>query len=172
MNTTWSRVKRNSQYQWEEVYNWASYLEYSQSIEFDADRAPEKPDLIRFFGEGRQLLVGTAREKTRQLGRTSRKRPSTSLPYSSHLYFSRFENSKAFDKETWKEKKKKQRWLKHKRAQNNFGSIFATNVNTHNVVTTPGRARKALSQINCFNYIEKEHYPRNYSKLKRDRAEE
>ena len=30
----------------EEVYNWASYLEHLQSIEFDAARAPEKPDLL------------------------------------------------------------------------------------------------------------------------------
>ena len=29
----------------EKVYNWASYLEHPQSIEFDADRAPKKPDL-------------------------------------------------------------------------------------------------------------------------------
>ena len=33
----------------EEVYNWASHLEHSQSIEFDADRAPDESDLIRFF---------------------------------------------------------------------------------------------------------------------------
>ena len=132
----------------------------------------QKPDLIRFFGERRQLLVRTTREETRQLGRTSRKRLSTSLPYSSHPYFSRFENSKAFNKETRKEKKKKQHRLKHKRARNNFGSISATNVNAHNLVTTPDRARKVLSQITCFNYIEKGHYLRNCSELKRDGVEE
>ena len=54
MDTVWSRVKRNSQYQQEKVQDWASHLEHLQSIlqEFDADRAPKKSDLIRFFREG------------------------------------------------------------------------------------------------------------------------
>ena len=40
-----------------EVYKWAFYLEHSQSIELDADRAPEKLNLIQFFPEGRQPSV-------------------------------------------------------------------------------------------------------------------
>ena len=49
---TWSRIRQDSQYQQEEVLHWASHLEHPQSIEFDADRAPEKPDLNRFFRKG------------------------------------------------------------------------------------------------------------------------
>ena len=49
VDTIWSRVKRNSQYQWEEVHNWASHLEHPQSIKFDADRASESPTSFDFF---------------------------------------------------------------------------------------------------------------------------
>ena len=35
----------------EKVYNWVSHLKHLQSIEFDADRAPEESKLIRFFRE-------------------------------------------------------------------------------------------------------------------------
>ena len=54
MDATWSRIKRDSQYQQEEVQDWASHLEHLQSIllEFDAEGAPEESDLIRFFREG------------------------------------------------------------------------------------------------------------------------
>ena len=48
MDTIWSRVKRDSQYQQEEVQDWALHLEHLQSIlnEFDAAGAPEESDLI------------------------------------------------------------------------------------------------------------------------------
>ena len=51
VNTTWSRVRRNSQFQPEEVQDWASHLEHLQSIlqEFDEEGAPEESDLIWFF---------------------------------------------------------------------------------------------------------------------------
>ena len=54
MDTIWSRVKRDSQYQQEEIQDWASHLEHLQSIliEFDADGAPEESDPIWFFWEG------------------------------------------------------------------------------------------------------------------------
>ena len=54
VDATWSRIKRDSQYQQEEVQDWASHLEHLQSIllEFDAEGAPEESDLIRFFREG------------------------------------------------------------------------------------------------------------------------
>ena len=42
---TWSRIRQDSEYQQEEVLHWASHFEHPQSIEFDADSAPEKPDL-------------------------------------------------------------------------------------------------------------------------------
>ena len=54
VDTTWSRVKRDSQFQQEEVQDWASHLEHFQSIlqEFDEEGAPEESDLIWFFREG------------------------------------------------------------------------------------------------------------------------
>lgn len=59
------RVKRDSQFQQEEVQNWASHLEHLQSIhiEFDADGAPEESDLIRFFREGLKPLVKAQMEQ-------------------------------------------------------------------------------------------------------------
>ena len=54
VDTIWSNIKRDSQYQLEEVQDWASHLEHLQSIlvEFDADGALVKSNLIRFFREG------------------------------------------------------------------------------------------------------------------------
>ena len=49
---TWSRIRQDSQYRQEKVLHWASHLEHPQSIEFDADRAPEKPELNWFFQKG------------------------------------------------------------------------------------------------------------------------
>ena len=65
MDTVWSRVKRNSQYQQEEVQDWASYFEHLQSIfqKFDADGALKKSDLIRFFWEGLKPLVKAQMEQ-------------------------------------------------------------------------------------------------------------
>ena len=93
-------------------------------------------------------------------------------PHSLHQHFSCSKKGKIFDQITQKEKKKKQSWLKYEWAQKNSGSISATNVNASNVGSTFGRARKALSQIICFNYIKKEHHPKNCSKPKRDISEE
>lgn len=47
-DSIWSRVKINSQYQTEEVQDWAAHLEHFQAIliEFDADGAAEESDLI------------------------------------------------------------------------------------------------------------------------------
>ena len=63
MDTIWSRVKQNSQYQWGEVHTWASHLKHLKSIEFDADKTLEKPDLIRFFREGCQPSVKAQMEQ-------------------------------------------------------------------------------------------------------------
>ena len=54
VDSIWSKLKRNSQYQLEEVQDWAAYLEYLQSIllEFDDAGAPEEPYLICFFRKG------------------------------------------------------------------------------------------------------------------------
>ena len=59
VDTIWSRVKRDSQYQQEEVQDWASHLEHLQSIfqAFDINGALEESDLIWFFWEGLKPLV-------------------------------------------------------------------------------------------------------------------
>ena len=64
----WSRFRHNSQYQLEEASNWASYLEYLQSIvlRFDIDGAPEKSDLIRFFREGLKPSIKAQMEQEGQ----------------------------------------------------------------------------------------------------------
>lgn len=66
----WSRIKRDSQYQQEDVQDWASHLEYFQSIlvEFDADGAPEESTLICFFREG---LKPSIKAQMEQRGRES-----------------------------------------------------------------------------------------------------
>ena len=48
MDIIWNNIKRDSQYQLEEVQDWASHLEHLQSIlvEFDADGALVKSNLI------------------------------------------------------------------------------------------------------------------------------
>ena len=68
MDTIWNRIKRDSQYQQEEVQDWASHLEHLQSIllEFNSDGVPEESDLIRFFREGLKTLVKAQME---QIGR-------------------------------------------------------------------------------------------------------
>ena len=66
VDTIWSNVMRESQYQQEEVQDWASYLEHLRSIslEFNADRAPRESDLIRFFREGLKPSVKAQMEQS------------------------------------------------------------------------------------------------------------
>ncbi len=54
VDSTWSKVKRDYQYQQEEVQDWAAHLEHLQSIllEFDAEAASNELHLIRFFCDG------------------------------------------------------------------------------------------------------------------------
>lgn len=68
MDNIWSKLKRDSQYQLEEVQDWAAHLEYLQSIllEFDDAGAPEEFYLIRFFREG---LKPSIRAQMEQRGR-------------------------------------------------------------------------------------------------------
>ena len=65
MDTIWSRIKRDSQYQQEEVQDWAAHLEHLQSIliEFDADGAPEESAVVRFFREGLKPSVKAQMEQ-------------------------------------------------------------------------------------------------------------
>ena len=50
----WRKLKRDSQYQLEEVYDWASHLEHLQSIlqEYDPVAAPTEVTMVRYFEEG------------------------------------------------------------------------------------------------------------------------
>ncbi len=54
VDNIWSNMKRDSQYQFEEVQDWAAHLEHLQSIlmEFDTDYAPSEGVLGRYFYEG------------------------------------------------------------------------------------------------------------------------
>ena len=54
VDSIWRKLKRDSQYQLEEVYDWASHLEHLQSIlmEFDPAAAPEESTMVRYFEEG------------------------------------------------------------------------------------------------------------------------
>ena len=54
VNGIWSRIKRDSQYQQEEVQDWASHLIHLQSVlrEFDTRCAPTEEVLCRYFYEG------------------------------------------------------------------------------------------------------------------------
>ncbi len=50
----WSKLRRDTQHQSEEIQDWAAYLEYLQSIllEFDANNAPQEGQLGRTFYDG------------------------------------------------------------------------------------------------------------------------
>ena len=54
VDSIWKKLKRDSQYQLEEVYDWAFHLEYLQSIlmEFNLAAIPTKSTMVRYFEEG------------------------------------------------------------------------------------------------------------------------
>ena len=51
IDSIWKKVKRDSQYQDKSVQDWATHLEYLQSIliELDSEYAPEKDTMIWYF---------------------------------------------------------------------------------------------------------------------------
>lgn len=59
MDGIWSKLKRDSQYQFKKVQDWATHLVYPQSIllEFDNAGAPKESYLIRFVREGLKPLI-------------------------------------------------------------------------------------------------------------------
>ena len=59
VDSIWKKLKRDSQYQLEEVYDWASHLKHLQSIliEFDPVAAPTKSTIVRYFEEGLKLSI-------------------------------------------------------------------------------------------------------------------
>ena len=54
MDSIWRKLKEDSQYQLEEVYNWPSHLKYFQSIllKFDPVATPTEVTMVRYFEEG------------------------------------------------------------------------------------------------------------------------
>ena len=54
MDIYWEKIKRNSQYQLEEVLNWAAHLKHLQAVlrEFDPAATPNEEIMIRYFQEG------------------------------------------------------------------------------------------------------------------------
>ncbi len=53
MDNYWTKIRRDSQYQQEEVLDWAAYLKHPQSVlkKLDPTGAPNKTTLIRYFQE-------------------------------------------------------------------------------------------------------------------------
>ncbi len=54
MDSYWTKIRRDSQYQQEEVLDWVMHLEHLQAVlkEFDPTGAPNETILIRYFREG------------------------------------------------------------------------------------------------------------------------
>ena len=65
VDVIWNRIRRDCQYQQEEVQDWASHLEHLQSIlmEFDASGAPEESTLIRIFRDGLKPSIAAQMEQ-------------------------------------------------------------------------------------------------------------
>ena len=59
MDSIWKKLKRDSQYQLEEVYDWTSYLEHLQSIlnELDPAAIPTKSTMVRYFEKDLKPLI-------------------------------------------------------------------------------------------------------------------
>ena len=59
VNSYWSKIKRDSQYQQKNVLDWAAHLENLQVVlrEFDSVAAPNKDIMIRYFREGLQPSI-------------------------------------------------------------------------------------------------------------------
>ena len=53
MDAYWGKIKKDSQYQLEEVLDWAAYLEHLQAVlrEFDPAATLNKETMIRYFQE-------------------------------------------------------------------------------------------------------------------------
>ncbi len=54
MDSYWTKIRRDSQYQQEEVLDWAAHLEHLQAVlkEFDPTGTSNKTILIHYFREG------------------------------------------------------------------------------------------------------------------------
>ena len=52
IDSIWSKFKKDSQYQLEEVQDWASHLQHLQSTLSEFDRTPEELTMICYFQKG------------------------------------------------------------------------------------------------------------------------
>ena len=68
VNSIWSKIKRNSQYQDKSIQDWAAHLKYLQFIliKFDPNSAPEKGTIIWYFQEDLWLSIQLEREQRGQ----------------------------------------------------------------------------------------------------------
>ena len=59
VDNIWRKLKKDSQYQLEKVYNWASYLKYLQSflMEFNPVAALTESTINRYFKESLKLSI-------------------------------------------------------------------------------------------------------------------
>ena len=59
MDAYWGKIKRDSQYQLEEVLNWTAHLEHLQAVlrEFDPAAAPNEEIMFQYFREGLRLSI-------------------------------------------------------------------------------------------------------------------
>ena len=59
VDSIWKKLKKDSQYQLEEVYDWASHLEHLQSIliEFGPVATPTESTMVRCFGGGLKPFI-------------------------------------------------------------------------------------------------------------------
>ncbi len=59
MDSYWTKIKQDSQYQQEEVLDWAVLLEHLQTVfkEFDPTNAPNEITLIRYFRKKRRPFI-------------------------------------------------------------------------------------------------------------------
>ena len=58
-DSIWRKLKRDSQYQLEEVYDWSAHLEHLQSIliEFNPQAALTEFNMVRYFEEGLKTSI-------------------------------------------------------------------------------------------------------------------
>ena len=73
MYTTWSRIRKNSQYKWEEIQDGASYLFCNPSLSSLILMGPQKSptSFDSFEKDSSPGLEGKTQERARQLGRIS-----------------------------------------------------------------------------------------------------
>ena len=65
IDNIWRKLKRDSQYQLEEIYDWVFYLEHFQSIliEFDQAAAPTESTMVRYFEKGLKPFIKAEMDK-------------------------------------------------------------------------------------------------------------